>query len=108
MPRYRKRKTDRGVPSRILYLAAETVQKEGRSVRIVAREFDICHTTLFRFIKKLQRLGPGEEVRTGYWTPRRVFSDHQENILAEYLKTAADLFYGLCTKEVSETDATKV
>lgn len=102
MTRDRKRKTDRGVPLRILNLAAETMQKEGRTVRSVAREFDICHTTLYRFIKKVERLGPGEELRTGYWTSRRVFSDLQEKILADYLKTAADLFYGLCPKEVSK------
>lgn len=72
MPRDRKRKTDRGVPLRILNLAAETMQKEGRSVRSVPRDFDLCHTTLSCF-KKVQRLGPREEVRTGYWTPRRVF-----------------------------------
>lgn len=39
-------------------------------------------------------------MRTGYWTPRRVFSVQQEDSLAEYLKRAADLFYGLSTKEV--------
>ncbi|ROL48052.1 hypothetical protein DPX16_18652 [Anabarilius grahami] len=38
-------------------------------------------------------------MRTGYWTPRRVFSVQQEDSLAEYLKRAADLFYSLSTKE---------
>lgn len=52
-------------------------------------EFDICHTKLCCFTKKVEGLSPGEEIRTGYWTPRRVFSDHQEKLLADYLKTAA-------------------
>lgn len=101
MVRDRKRTTDRGVPEPILSLAAAAVTNEGRAVRSVAKQYSICHTTLYRFIKKKERLGPGEEMRTGYWTPRRVFSAVQERSLAEYLKQAADLFYGLSTKEVS-------
>ncbi|XP_063759756.1 uncharacterized protein LOC134877965 [Eleginops maclovinus] len=100
MPRNRERKTDRGVPVQVLRLAAEVIRSEGRSARSVAKEFEICHTTLYRFCKKLERAGPGEEIRTGYWTPRRVFTAEQEAILSNYLKTAADMFYGLCTKEV--------
>ncbi|KAL1276995.1 hypothetical protein QQF64_023668 [Cirrhinus molitorella] len=100
MPRDRKRKTDRGVPLPILSLAADVVTTEGRTVRSVAKQYSICHTTLYRYIKKRERLGPGEEMRTGYWTPRRVFSAQQEDSLAEYLKRAADLFYGLSSKEV--------
>lgn len=101
MPRDRKRTTDRGVPLPILSLAANAVRDDGRTVRSVAKQYSICHTTLYRFIKKRERLGPGEEMKTGYWTPRRVFSDQQEDSLAEYLKRASDLFYGLSTKEVS-------
>ncbi len=101
MPRDRKRITDRGVPLPILSLAAAVVSNDGRTVRSVAKEYSICHTTLYRFIKKRERLCPGEEMRTGYWTPRRVFSVQQEDSLAEYLKRAADLFYGLSTKEVN-------
>lgn len=100
MPRDRKRTTERGVPLLILSLAAAVVSNDGRTVRSVAKQYSICHTTLYRFIKKRERLSPGEEMRTGYWTPRRVFSVQQEDSLAEYLKRAADLFYGLSTKEV--------
>ncbi|XP_063731553.1 uncharacterized protein LOC134859146 [Eleginops maclovinus] len=100
MPRDRKRTTDRGVPLPIMSLAAATVTNERRTVRSVAKQYSICHTTLYRFMKKRERLGPGEEMRTGYWTPRRVFSAEQEDSLADYLRRAADLFYGLSTKEV--------
>lgn len=82
-------------------LAAAVVSNDSRTVRSVAKEYSICHTTLYCFIKKRERLSPGEEMRTGYWTPRRDFSVQQEDSLAEYLKRAADLFYGLSTKEVS-------
>lgn len=107
MPRERKRRTDRGVPLPVLTLAADAVNNEGRTVRSVAKDFGICHTTLYRFIVKTEKLGPGEEVKAGYWTPRRVFSDEQEKSLAEYIKTAADLFYGLSTKEVSNSKVLK-
>lgn len=84
----------------ILSLAAKVVRGDGRTVRSVAKQYSICHTNLYRFIKRRERIGPGEEMKTGYWTPRRVFSDQQEDSLAEYLKRAADLFYCLSTKEV--------
>ncbi len=64
MPRDRKRITDRGVPLPILSLAAAVVSNDGRTVRSVAKEYLICHTTLYRFIKKRERLCPGEEMRT--------------------------------------------
>ncbi len=70
MPRDRKRITDRGVPLPILSLAAAVVSNDGRTVRSVAKEYSICHTTLYRFIKKRERLCPGEEMRTGYWPPK--------------------------------------
>lgn len=66
MPRDRKRITDRGVPLPILSIAAAVVSNEGRTVRSVAKQYSICHTTLYRFIKKREKLGPGEEMRTDY------------------------------------------
>uniref|UniRef100_A0A8C2KBF8 HTH psq-type domain-containing protein n=1 Tax=Cyprinus carpio TaxID=7962 RepID=A0A8C2KBF8_CYPCA len=91
MPRDRKRITYRGVPLPILSLAAAVVSNDGRTVRSVAKEYSIGHTTLYRFIKKRERLSSGEEMRTGYWTPRRVFSVQQEDSLAEYLKRIREI-----------------
>lgn len=55
----------------------EPLSEQCRTVRSVAREFDVCQTTLYCFIKKVERLGPGEQLRTGYWTFRRIFFSFQ-------------------------------
>ena len=105
MPRERKRVTNRGVtgvPLHILERASNSV-REGRSVRAVAIEFAICHTTLFRFHKKRQGQGHDDTLPgVGYRSSRRVFTDEQEKSLGLYLKKAADLYFGLCPKEVRE------
>ncbi|CAM4575953.1 unnamed protein product [Leuciscus chuanchicus] len=103
MPRVRKRVTNRGVPLNILERASDVIRDEGRTVRAVAKDFAICHTTLFRFNKKREKLtGEGSDTlpRAGYWTSRKVFSEDQERSLREYLKRAADLYYWLDPKEV--------
>ncbi|QQP38920.1 Uncharacterized protein FKW44_019638, partial [Caligus rogercresseyi] len=89
----------RRVPLHILERASNIVKDEGRAVRAVAKEFAICHTTLYsRGHYKL----PG----VGYWTSRRVFTEEQEKSVAEYLKRAADLYFGLCPKEVRDDGKT--
>ncbi|KAK1888610.1 Phosphoglucosamine mutase, partial [Dissostichus eleginoides] len=101
MPNIRKRKTDRGVPLPLLQRASNEVQ-EGKSVRAVAKSHDICHVTLYRFHKKRLRLesqGSKSPQRVGYWTPKKVFSTEQEILLRDYLMEAADLYYGLSSKE---------
>uniref|UniRef100_A0A8C4SPQ0 HTH CENPB-type domain-containing protein n=1 Tax=Erpetoichthys calabaricus TaxID=27687 RepID=A0A8C4SPQ0_ERPCA len=105
MPRVRKRVTNRGVPLEILEQASNVIRNEGRTVRAVAKDFSICHTTLFRFHKKREKLaseGSDKLPRAGYWTIRRVFSEDQERSLKQYLQRAADLDYGLSPKEVRE------
>ncbi|XP_013859198.1 uncharacterized protein zgc:113274 [Austrofundulus limnaeus] len=103
MPRVRKRVTDRGVPLYVLERASNKIRDESRAVRAVAKEFAICHTTLYRFHKKRTRLqaeGHDNLPRVGYWSSRRVFTDEQEKNVVRYLKKAADLYFGLCPKQV--------
>lgn len=103
MPRTRKRVTNRGVPLNILEQASDIIKDEGRSMRAVAKDFAICHTTLFRFHKKRETLtGDGSDKlpSAGYWTTKKVFSNDQEKSLTQYLKKAAELYYGLGPKEV--------
>ena len=101
MPRVRKRVTNRGVPLNILEQASNIIRDEGRRVTAVAKDFAICHTTLFRFHKKrFTAEGSNKLPRAGYWTSRKVFSEDQEKNLREYLKRAAGLYYGLNPKEV--------
>ena len=95
--------TNRGVPLDILERASDVIRDEGRKVRAVAKDFGICHTTLFRFNKKREKLtAEGSDMlpRAGYWTTRKVFSEDQERSLTAYIKRAADLYYGLNPKEV--------
>uniref|UniRef100_A0A8C4RK86 HTH CENPB-type domain-containing protein n=1 Tax=Erpetoichthys calabaricus TaxID=27687 RepID=A0A8C4RK86_ERPCA len=103
MPRVRERVTNRRVPLEILEQASNIIRKEGRTVRAVAKDFSICHTTLFRFHKKREKLaseGSDKLPHAGYWTIRRVFSEDQERSQKQYLQRAADLYYGLSPKEV--------
>ena len=102
MPNVRKRKTDRGVPLALLQRASNEVEK-GKSFREVAKSLDICHVTLYRFHTKRLRLesqGSQTPPRVGYWTPKKVFSTEQEMLLRDYLMEAADLYYGLSSKEI--------
>ena len=101
MVRQRKRKTDRGNNSDRLQEAAKDVLEYNKSVRSVARDFNVCHVTLYRYCKKIKNAQPGSSPpRTGYNPHNRVFSKEQENELAKYLLQAADLYYGLAPKDV--------
>ncbi|XP_038153786.1 uncharacterized protein LOC119791640 [Cyprinodon tularosa] len=102
MPRVRRRVTDRGFPFHILVKASNVIRDEGTAVRAVARDFGICHTTLYRFHKKRERLQEeGHKLpAVGYWSSRRVFTNEQEEKVGLYLKEAADLYFGLCPKQV--------
>ena len=103
MPRTWVRKTNRGVDAKVLMSATEEVQN-GTSVRAVAKKHGICHVTLYRYWKKLKQLkgqGLQDLPRVGYVSPNTVFSREQEDLLAEYVSQAADIYYGLTPREVS-------
>ncbi|KAM3606707.1 uncharacterized protein V6R79_021771 [Siganus canaliculatus] len=102
MPRQWKRKTDRGVPAEVLQKAALEVRM-GTSVRRVAKAHNICHVTLYRYCKAAEKLredGNGEKPHVGYRSSQKVFTKEQEELVAEYLKEAADMYYGLSPQEV--------
>lgn len=103
MPRQRIRKTDRGVPADVLQRAAAEVKK-GSSVRRVAKAHNICHVTLYRYCKaseKLREEGNSEKPHVGYRSSQKVFSEEHEGLVADYLKEAADMYYGLNPREVT-------
>lgn len=77
--------------------AADAVIKEGRKIKTVARELEICHMTLYRFVKKLKS---GENATVGYKKVRLVFSEEQEKQIVEYLLKCASIFFGLLPDEV--------
>lgn len=95
-----KRKTERGNTSvELMHRAAEAVMKEGRKVKPVARELEICHMTLSRFIKKLKA---GEEATVGYKPARLIFDEQQEKIISDYLLKCSSIFFGLLPQEVKK------
>jgi transposase len=106
MPRNRKRTTDRGKNFDNMEKAAKKVLIEKMSIREVAKQYEICHVSLYRYCKKKQKFQEGtmsEPPRTGYNPHNRVFNPEQETTLVEYLLKAADLYYGLTPKEVRRT-----
>uniref|UniRef100_A0A3P8W3S9 HTH CENPB-type domain-containing protein n=1 Tax=Cynoglossus semilaevis TaxID=244447 RepID=A0A3P8W3S9_CYNSE len=89
MPRQWTRKTDRGLP---VLKESDEVTKKGKSVRSVAKVHGICHVTLSRYCKSLQTLRDQGS--------NNVFSEVQQDVLADYLTQAADLYYGLTPREI--------
>ena len=72
----------------------------GRSIRSVADEIKLNPMTLCRYIKKAKELGVDNVERFSERSFKSVFNDIQENILKNYLKTAANVYFGLSPKEV--------
>lgn len=59
-----KRKTTRGsISQEVFELAAKEVLEKNRKYRDVATEYDICHVTLFKYVKKKR---DGISIEVGY------------------------------------------
>lgn len=50
MPRTKKRTSNRGTDDAVMKLAAEICNNERKSVRSVAKEFNICHVSLTVYV----------------------------------------------------------
>uniref|UniRef100_A0A3P8SMV5 HTH CENPB-type domain-containing protein n=1 Tax=Amphiprion percula TaxID=161767 RepID=A0A3P8SMV5_AMPPE len=99
MPRQWKRKTDRGVPADVFKRTSDDVTKQGKSV---AKAHGICHVTLSRYCKSLQKMrdqGSSDLPSVGYRSSNEIFSEVQEEMLADCLTQAANLYYGLTPRE---------
>lgn len=93
----RGRKTARGTLPQEKYVeACKTVIEQGKSIRSVATTFGMCHVTLSRYIAKYKTKNT---LTTGYNPHNKVFSTVQEKELADYCKTACQLYFGLTTKD---------
>lgn len=94
-----KRKTQRGTTSQdLLQRAADAVIKDGCKLKTVARNLDICHTTLQRYVKKIKS---GLTPTVGY-KPRLVFHDEQETSMTSYIRKSASIYFGLLPGEVRQ------
>lgn len=99
MPRVWKRKTDRVRPSEEELRNAITEALQGGSVRQIANHFNISKSSLSRHVQQARR-NPGELYSyKPNTTIRQVFTSHQENQLAEYLKMSSKMHYGLTTTQ---------
>lgn len=94
------RKTERGkTPPDVMIRAVKEVQDTKAPVREIAKTYGIPHVTLRRYVIKAAK----KELDTdavGYRNNRKVFTQDEEEQLAEYLKKAAAMYCGLCPKEV--------
>lgn len=97
MPRQRIRKTNRGPCEELMKRAANRVMEENVSIRQAAEEFNICHVTLFRYIKKLRK---GGSPKVGYNPHTRVLSMIQEEAFLKYIRLSAAIYFGLTPKEI--------
>ena len=97
MVRTYKRKTERGKTSKsLLRQAANAVIQDGRKIKTVARELEICHMTLHRFVKKMRA---GSDPTVGYKS-RSVFTMEQEKELVSYILKCSSIYFGLLPGEV--------
>lgn len=97
MPRQRNRKTNRGPSDELMRRAANMVLEENLTVRQVARNLDVCHVTLHRYIKKIQN---GQSPKMGYNPHTRVLSVEQEEAFLKYIQLSAAIYFGLTPKEI--------
>lgn len=93
-----KRKTERGkVPLDVMKEASERVINENCKIRAVAKDYQICHVTLYRFVQRIKSKGTAS---CGYIGNRQIFSKEQERMLAEYAKKASSIYFGLNPTEL--------
>jgi len=77
--------------------ASARVINENCKIRAVAKEYQICHVTLYRFVRRIKAKGTAT---CGYIGNRQIFSKDQERMLAEYVKKASSIYFGLSPTEV--------
>jgi len=99
MVRKRSRKTAIGTVSEdVMKAAAESVVTREKSLTSASTDFGIPKTTLFRYVIKLKKASSGEKINMKFcpnYSVRRVFSDEEEAMLANYITNASTLHYGL-------------
>ena len=76
--------------------AAERVVSRDLSLNQAVTTYNISKTTLFRYVVKLRKTSTSVPVKfSPNYSVRRIFSDAEETMLADYLLQASKLHYGL-------------
>jgi hypothetical protein len=73
------------------------VISDNRSGRDVTEEYGICHASFHWFCIMLSK---DKTPKMGYRPHNRVFDSQQEGIFRDYVKRAANLYYGLSTRDL--------
>ncbi|CAH0550237.1 unnamed protein product [Brassicogethes aeneus] len=98
-----KRKTDKGQTSPdVMLRAVKEVKLNKRSIRSVAKKYQVSHRTLARYCLKFtsDQLNNEEvNLKLGY-RKRQVFSEELEEQLLYYLELASGIFNGVTGKDV--------
>ena len=93
-----KRKSGRAAHSQDVYeLAATEVLENKCSIRKAIQNFDLCHVSLFRYIKKKKNY---ERPKVGYVNPRLVFTAEEEGKMASYALKCPEIYFGLLPIDV--------
>lgn len=91
-----KRKTERGLyPREIMLEGVRLVIDCNQKIKPTARELGLNYKTLGRYVALKRKNANIEEKRFGYSNHRRIFTDDQEAMLADYLIHASRIFFGL-------------
>ncbi|XP_049782771.1 uncharacterized protein LOC126184425 [Schistocerca cancellata] len=100
----RVRTTTRGLAHTTVYqTVADDVANYNISIRAAAKKHNVCHVALHRYIKKKEKCMSDSSTpmpRVVYRSVKRVFSDEQQKLIAEYVIKASEVFYGLCPKDI--------
>lgn len=73
------------------------VINENLSVQQAARDFELCHVMLFRYIKKTKS---HESLKMSYDPHTRIWSVEQEEAFLKYIRISAIIYFGLTPKEI--------
>ncbi|CAM1313489.1 Uncharacterised protein g6278 [Pycnogonum litorale] len=104
-----KRRTSRASTSEEQIIAAVGRVINGDwKVRAAAREYDIPHVSLKRYVDKQRKLNglmdsatlPLQKKLGGYSKPRIVFNEEQESELARYIISSSDIYFGLTPMDI--------
>lgn len=101
----RKAKTNKKLIKIDPQIMKTAVQKvlDGWSIRAAAKNHNICHQTLKRYVAKLRNAQENAEIKyEPNYTIRKVFSDELEALLKEYIIKACKLHHGLTRTDVQK------
>ena len=87
----------------VYQIAATAVSNDNLSVTVTTKKHNLCHVTLFRYIKKkenCEHIGSAQLLRVGYRSMKFVFTDEEEKLMSDCIIKTSDLFYGLSSKDI--------